>query len=86
MSTGARGSTRAWRRLRAAVLERDGHVCQVRLVCDGAPATHVDHIVPVVDGGRDDPGNLRAACAACNLRRGAAVDELGSTTDALGGW
>lgn len=60
------GSTRRWReKVRPAVLERDGYRCQV---C-GAPAEHVDHIVRVCDGGTDDPANLRATCAACNLRR-----------------
>lgn len=86
VSTGARGSTRAWRRVRAAVLERDGHVCQVQLVCDGATATVVDHIRPVIEGGSDDPTNLRASCQPCNARRGRAVAELGTTTDAVGGW
>jgi 5-methylcytosine-specific restriction protein A len=47
------------------VLERDGHVCQL---C-GAPANTVDHIVRVVDGGTDDPSNLRALCRSCNSSR-----------------
>jgi 5-methylcytosine-specific restriction endonuclease McrA len=67
----AGGSTRAWRKLRAQILERDGGVCQLRLVCDGAPATHVDHIVPRIDGGQDTPENCRASCQPCNLSRGA---------------
>jgi hypothetical protein len=29
----------------------------------------VDDIVPVVDGGNENPENLRALCAAYNLRR-----------------
>ena len=60
------GSTRAWRRLRAAVLARDGHRCHW---C-GEPATHVDHLVPVSRGGEDDPLNLVAACEHCNVTRG----------------
>lgn len=32
---------------------------------------HVDHIVPKAYGGSDDYPNLRAACATCNLRKGA---------------
>lgn len=70
----ARGSTRSWRRLRAFVLDRDGHRCRVPLPdgreC-GQYATHADHIITRADGGTDDPDNLRAACADCNLRRGA---------------
>lgn len=70
------GSTRSWRKLRAYVLARDGRLCQVP---DGdgrlclAPARHVDHIKPRSAGGAFlDPANCRAACEACNLRRGAA--------------
>ena len=68
LSTGQRGSTRAWRTTRAAVLLRDGHRCQL---C-GARAEHVDHVTPKIAGGSDHPGNLRATCAACNLGRKAA--------------
>jgi len=60
------GSTRQWRQLRAQILARDRYTCQT---C-GAPAEHVDHIRPLRDGGSDQPGNLAAACAACNLRKG----------------
>ena len=56
------GSTRQRRRTRAVVMIRDGHRCQL---C-GAPATDVDHVLPVSEGGRDDPSNLRALCAHCN--------------------
>lgn len=70
------GSTRAWRRLRAFVLDRDGWRCQ--LPADDRPgqlcldlAEHVDHVTPRALGGTDDPANLRAACATHNLRRGA---------------
>lgn len=68
------GSTRAWRVLRAAILTRDEGLCQVP-GADGqpclAPAAHVDHVLPRSRGGQDDPGNLRAACRECNMRRGA---------------
>lgn len=67
----AGGSTWQWRKVRAYVLARDGHVCQIRLACCISHATHVDHITPKVDGGSDDPRNLRAACGPCNLERGA---------------
>lgn len=71
----AAGSTRRWRRIRAYVLDRDGWRCQ--LPADDRPgelcldlAGHVDHIVARVNGGTDEPDNLRAACATHNLRRG----------------
>ena len=69
----------AWRRLRLAVLQRDGYQCQVRLSPRCTPnllaargIATVDHITALADGGaRLDPANLRAACRACNLLLGA---------------
>jgi len=60
-----------WQRVRLAVLERDHHRCRLmRPGCTGA-ATHVDHIIPISEGGaRLDADNLRASCAHCNLGRG----------------
>lgn len=46
--------------------ERDNHTCQY---C-GMPASHADHIVPVVQGGGDAEENLVAACRSCNLHKG----------------
>jgi 5-methylcytosine-specific restriction endonuclease McrA len=62
-----KGSTRQWRILRWQILERDRYTCRH---C-GAPATHVDHLVPVARGGTDNPANLAASCPACNLEKGA---------------
>jgi 5-methylcytosine-specific restriction endonuclease McrA len=59
------GSTRAWRKIRAQVLDRDGWQCRL---C-GAPATDADHIQRRIDGGRDEPSNLRALCFQCNRSR-----------------
>jgi 5-methylcytosine-specific restriction endonuclease McrA len=72
-----RGSTYAWRKVRARVLDRDRHQCQmptlVGLPCL-APATTVDHIIPVSEGGAFlDTANLRAACARHNHAGGAAI-------------
>ena len=73
MPTGWQGSTRRatlpkdWWRVRWAVLERDGHRCQLREpdLCVGI-AAEVDHI-----GSRADhrPENLRAACRPCHQHR-----------------
>ena len=59
-----------WSAVRLVVLERDGWRCRLELEgCTGV-AEHVDHIVPLSEGGaRLDPLNLRASCASCNLRR-----------------
>jgi 5-methylcytosine-specific restriction endonuclease McrA len=69
------GSTTAWRRLRLAVLERDGYICRLRIpgVCT-TRATHCDHVVPKSRGGLDTMENCRASCAACNTHRGAGPD------------
>lgn len=61
-----KGSTRAWRKVRAAVLKRD---CSLCAYC-GGPATIVDHVQPVNRGGTDDESNLVAACATCNGSKG----------------
>ena len=58
-------STRAWRQTQAMVLYRDAYRCQL---CDRA-AVEVDHIVPVLDGGTDDPANLRPLCHECHASR-----------------
>jgi 5-methylcytosine-specific restriction endonuclease McrA len=66
-SPAARGYDHDWRKVRAAVLERDGWVCRW---C-GQPAKTVDHLVPLAVGGdRLDPANLVAACLRCNSSRG----------------
>lgn len=66
----SKGSTTAWRRVRAVVLERDSFKCQLRIptVCTTA-ATEVHHTLPRAVAG-DDPRYLLASCRPCNLRAG----------------
>ncbi|MBV9535751.1 MAG: HNH endonuclease [Solirubrobacterales bacterium] len=52
-------------RLRREILDRDGHTCQL---C-GAPATDVDHVVPLAAGGDDHPSNLASLCRSCHRRK-----------------
>lgn len=68
--TGARGSTRQWRKLRAQVLERDRYLCQLQLPGCTTTATTADHKTPKSQGGRDTLDNLQAACAHCNGKKG----------------
>jgi 5-methylcytosine-specific restriction protein A len=58
-----KGSTRKWRTIRSAVLNRDKHLCvecKVNGICN--PATEVDHIVPKNNGGTDALSNLQSLC------------------------
>jgi len=57
--------------LRAAVIERDGYVCQL---CGGdvePDDVHLDHRRPVSHGGPTTLANLQVAHSRCNLRKGA---------------
>lgn len=38
---------------------------------------HVDHVLPVSEGGTNDVGNLVTACADCNLGKGASIIDTG---------
>ncbi len=53
-----------WKRNRATVLRLEPQ-CRA---C-GEPATVVDHVVPLQDGGTHDVANLRPLCKRCHDRR-----------------
>lgn len=67
--------------MRARILERDNFKCQIcgkfvtscrdakRFVKLGSGLYHIDHIVPVQQGGRATMENLRVTCPECNLKR-----------------
>lgn len=64
-----RGLVLDWAWIRFTALERDGHRC---LNC-GEPATEVDHILEIQDGGPEfDLANLRSLCHACHATKTAA--------------
>lgn len=59
------------KRLRFEVFKRDGFECQY---CGAHPPKailHVDHIVPVAEGGGNEIDNLVYSCADCNLGKSA---------------
>lgn len=61
------------KRGRWMILERDNFTC---IYCGlSSPADHamlhVDHIIPVDDGGKSHAGNLITACQACNSQKSA---------------
>ena len=68
--------------LKRKIIERDKFKCQEcgkficascssadRLIKMGAGLFHIDHIVPVIQGGRATEENLRLLCPTCNLKR-----------------
>lgn len=57
--------------VRAAVIARDGDVCQLCRRRVAADDVHLDHVVPWSAGGRHVIDNLRVTHSTCNLRRGA---------------
>lgn len=69
----AKGSTRAWRTVRAAVLEANqvanGGRCTLRLEGCTGRATQAHHTRGREVSG-DDPRYLAAACAHCNRKAG----------------
>ena len=56
--------------IRLAVLQRDGHKCISCGATSDDSKLHVDHIVPVVAGGKTIIENLQCLCADCNLAKG----------------
>ncbi len=56
---------------RFSILRRDNFTC--RYCGRAAPGVelHVDHIIPVAEGGQNDEENLVTACQDCNLGKGA---------------
>lgn len=52
---------------RQALYERDGHTCRY---CGSTDSLSLDHIIPVSQGGTDEPDNLVTACRSCNSAKG----------------
>ena len=61
--------SKEWRAKRARILVRDAYTCKdCRLVVSGKDA-HIDHIIPLEDGGTDDDANLATRCVSCHSRK-----------------
>ncbi len=55
------------KRVRFEVFKRDSFKCQY---CGGTPPKvllHIDHVLAVANGGKNDESNLITSCADCNL-------------------
>ncbi len=56
-------------RLREKIIERDGLVCVYYNIPISADDAHIDHIVPKVKGGSNDPSNLVVASKKANSEK-----------------
>lgn len=57
-------------KIRFDILVRDNYTCQACGATAAEETLHIDHIIPVSQGGTDDYQNLRVLCARCNMGRG----------------
>jgi 5-methylcytosine-specific restriction protein A len=63
-------NTQRWRRVRAKVLNTGPLCVDCRAAGRVTPATEVDHIVPIADGGAPYAlENLRPLCKSCHSKR-----------------
>ncbi|HEX2913800.1 MAG TPA: HNH endonuclease [Chloroflexia bacterium] len=58
-------------KLRYDILTRDRYRCVKCGSTKEQSRLHVDHIIPVSQGGTNDPKNLQTLCEKCNLGKGA---------------
>ena len=70
-SSAKRGYSWKWQKLRKVKL-RQNPICEAD-GCD-QPASEVDHIVPMAQGGGNESENLQALCKACHSRKTALQD------------
>jgi 5-methylcytosine-specific restriction endonuclease McrA len=73
------GSTSQWRRIREQIIKRDG-CCQM---CGTEDRLTVDHIVPRIHGGDDNPSNLQVLCSQCNSSKGGRLFDRPKTPPTL---
>jgi hypothetical protein len=55
------------KRLRFDIFARDEFTCRYCGRQSDKVIMHIDHVIPVCEGGTNDPENLVTACADCNL-------------------
>ena len=63
------------KKVRFLVFERDFFTCQYcgrKPNCDDV-VLHIDHIIPIKQGGSDEMSNLVTSCSSCNLGKGVKI-------------
>ena len=71
---------------RFGIFKRDGFTCQY---CGQQPpdtVLHIDHILPVIEGGTNEEMNLVTSCAACNIGKGRKLLDRPQRPDADLAW
>ena len=63
---------------RQVVLDRDKGIC--RYCGRRAMTLHLDHVIPVIQGGRSTGANLVTACAECNRKKAGRTPEEADMT------
>jgi 5-methylcytosine-specific restriction endonuclease McrA len=61
--------TAEWRAKRQRILLRDAFVCRSCGVVAAGIGAHVDHVIPLEEGGTDDDANLQTLCSSCHGRK-----------------
>lgn len=69
------------KRLRFEILRRDNHACRYCGATAPDARLTIDHVVPVVLGGSDDPSNLVSACRDCNAGKASSHPDAQTIAD-----
>lgn len=70
------------KKVRFAVFARDGFACRYCGAQSDKVQLVVDHVVPVCQGGSDEPENLITACFPCNAGKGGQTIQQAAPTEA----
>lgn len=69
------------RRLRFEVLRRDNHTCRYCGASAPDVQLHIDHVMPMSLGGRDEPENLITSCEDCNRGKSSVAPDQATVND-----
>lgn len=68
-------------RKKQKIFERDNFTCQICGSTVNFNALEVDHIIPVINGGKNDNSNLQTLCYKCNMKKRFPKDTSGNDYD-----